>query len=653
MNFLGYGYDIGIYENDGENFSTPADVFFPCAAACLIRRSAYEEVGGFDKSFFMYHEDVDLGWRFWLHGYRVRVVPESVVHHAFGGTSLVTGSMAFRNTLGLRHALRSLIKNYELSTLTRVLPIFLAKGVRTAIKERSSWFFRCLAWNLLRLPDTLRERRRVQKRRKVTDRQLSGLIWQEVRLPVAFPDYPVMSLRVFSEAGDRGASADMGDAAPGHLGYGWHGTEVYFGDGSTKYRWTKNKAVLYLWNGLGKGTLQLEVLALGALLKRSRRLSVAVNNDEPRDFAFDSDAWETIQMPYEGTPGPMEIRLSAGDTWMPHELLHNGDRRMLGFGVRHAEFFTEDSSAPPIEGISVIIPTYNRADMLMKTLAALEKQTLPLSSFEVIVVDDGSTDDTGPRVGSFISGTPLALRYFRQQNKKQGAARNLGIRHANRPLLLFIGDDIVPSPDFLHEHVDYHKRNNREGNLVVIGRTMWPKEMKVTPFMDFINEYGYQFGYSLIHGEGPLPFNFFYTSNISVLKSFLGRLDHVFDEEFATYGWEDIELGYRLEKAGMKLCYNAKAVAYHHHATDIRSFRLRQRNVGIASRTFLKMHPELSWFLGNDSHLRRFASLGIAASVLAPVADILDRRFSLPLPRLVYDIVLKTSYATGALGTDR
>jgi len=271
MNFLGYGFDIGIYERDDGSLDGTSEVFFPCAAACLLRRSAFDDVGGFDRKFFMYHEDVDLGWRFWLRGYRVKCVSVSVVYHAFGGTSLRTGSMEFRNRLGLRHAMRSLIKNYEAKTLLKVLPLFVSLGIRTTVKKRDLVFLRCLLWNLASLPDTLRERRRIQKRRTVTDKALSSLIWQQIHLPVNYPDYEVATLKSYTTGGNRKNNVSIADNRWKNLGYGWHGAETYFGDGHTKYRWTKKEAVVFLWNKYGNGSVALEALALAGSLKKKTK----------------------------------------------------------------------------------------------------------------------------------------------------------------------------------------------------------------------------------------------------------------------------------------------------------------------------------------------------------------------------------------------
>ncbi|SLM29969.1 hypothetical protein MTBBW1_2030059 [Desulfamplus magnetovallimortis] len=186
MNFLGHGYDHDIF---AEARNVPVgrivkDVFFPTAAACLVRRSAFYDVGGFDPSFFMYHEDVDLGWRFHLRGYSVKYVSDSTVYHAFGGTSMKIGSMRFRNRLGLRHALRSLLKNYEMSTLLKVMPIFFRTYISLFRAGISTGFFSALLWNLTHLPGTIIQRHRVQRRRKVSDLDMKSLILQDVQTPV-------------------------------------------------------------------------------------------------------------------------------------------------------------------------------------------------------------------------------------------------------------------------------------------------------------------------------------------------------------------------------------------------------------------------------------------------------------------------------------
>lgn len=87
------------------------------------------------------------------------------------------------------------------------------------------------------------------------------------------------------------------------------------------------------------------------------------------------------------------------------------------------------------------------------------------------------------------------------------------------------------------------------------------------------------------------PFTCFYTSHISMSRSVLNSAP--FDSSFKEYGWEDIDLGYRLCLEGLKIVYVPEARARHLHPTDIPSFLKRQYKVGFAVETLLKMHPEL------------------------------------------------------------
>ena len=253
---------------------------------------------------------------------------------------------------------------------------------------------------------------------------------------------------------------------------------------------------------------------------------------------------------------------------------------------------------------SVIIPTFNRSDVLGLTLKALATQELPAgpgasgTHYEVVVIDDGSTDSTRQLVEARAEAYPVPLKYLFQHNRKQGAARNLGVSQAGGKYLLFLGDDIVPGPVFLSEH----RKSHAEGDpmLAVIGYTSWPEHFRRTPFLEYIGEQGWQFGFSLIEDPGDLPFNFFYTSNLSISRDlFLGSGG--FDESFQEYGWEDMELGLRLKKKGMRLVYNARAVAYHHHRINLPSFVRRQRRVGQTAWTFYASHPEMAGFLNLES----------------------------------------------------
>src|SRR5258706_15325521 len=243
---------------------------------------------------------------------------------------------------------------------------------------------------------------------------------------------------------------------------------------------------------------------------------------------------------------------------------------------------------------SVVIPTHKRLPMLLRVLDALEAQ-LDAPDFEVIVIDDGSNDETAG-VLSERKAKNYTLTFRSQPNAGPGHARNHGVSLATGRYILFIGDDTVPEPRFLAEHARVHRDANDDPFMACLGYTGWPPGERVTAFMDYINDYGLQFGYKLIRNGEIVPFNFFYTSNISLDRELLGS--EPFDTTFPAAAWEDIELAYRLDERGLKIRYNARAVTRHYHQMTIDSFAKRQYTVGKSGAIFYRKHPNLGHFLG-------------------------------------------------------
>jgi glycosyltransferase involved in cell wall biosynthesis len=271
---------------------------------------------------------------------------------------------------------------------------------------------------------------------------------------------------------------------------------------------------------------------------------------------------------------------------------------------------------------SVVIPTYNRLDMLVRVLDALGSQ-VDAPPFEVIVVNDGSTDETDR-----VMSARQAITFRTQPNSGPGRARNHGVSLARGRYVLFIGDDTVPEPRFLAEHARVHREAGDDPLAACLGYTGWPRGERVTAFMDYINDYGLQFGYKLIRHGAVVPFNFFYTSNISIDRTLLGS--EPFDTTFPSAAWEDIELAFRLDRQGLKIHYNEHAVTRHYHPMTIDSFARRQYTVGKSGAIFYEKHPELGHFLGVHelttrtlageaqlAKLRRKARLGERFRVLA------------------------------------
>jgi glycosyltransferase involved in cell wall biosynthesis len=259
--------------------------------------------------------------------------------------------------------------------------------------------------------------------------------------------------------------------------------------------------------------------------------------------------------------------------------------------------------------ISVIIPTFNRCNILLQCLKALESQSLSLGNFEVIVVNDGSSDHTLKNLKIYRETTPLNLQIISQKNSGQGVARNKAIKKVNSPITLFIGDDIIINKDFLKEHLKSHKKHPGD-NYGVLGFIDWHPEINISPLMNWLctggaifgKFGGHQFAFDKLKGKKYADYNYFYTSNIS-LKTKLIKKDS-FDESFHKYGWEDIELGYRLQKKyNFKLIYNKKAIGLHHHEISLDSFKNRMEHIGESIKIIDLKHPELE---KTPSYLKRF-----------------------------------------------
>ena len=287
---------------------------------------------------------------------------------------------------------------------------------------------------------------------------------------------------------------------------------------------------------------------------------------------------------------------------------------------------------------SVVIPTYNRLNMLVRVLDALEAQA-DAPPFEVIVIDDGSTDDTAR-----VMSTRPGITFRTQPNGGPGRARNHGVSLAAGKIVVFIGDDTVPEPRFLAEHARVHREAGDDAMVACLGYTGWPRSERVTAFMDYINDYGLQFGYKLIRSGEVVPFNFFYTSNISIDRQVLAG--HPFDTTFPSAAWEDIELAYRLDAKGLKIHYNAGAVTRHYHPMTVDSFARRQYTVGKSGAIFFRKHPELGHFLGvYELQSRRLADESQLAKLRRNAR--LGEKFRLLARSAVFETLMREHYLRG------
>ena len=300
--------------------------------------------------------------------------------------------------------------------------------------------------------------------------------------------------------------------------------------------------------------------------------------------------------------------------------------------------------------LSVIIPTYNRQELLAKALEGYLAQSSPELVHELLVVDDGSTDNTESIVRVFSSRSPFPIRYFRQTNKGPAAARNFGIREATSGLVLFTDSDIVPDRELVAQHLEWH-RNNPQIGTAVLGYATWPPEVKATPFMRWYGERGDLFAYQHLRGKIEADFHFFYTCNLSLKTEFL-RTCGYFDEDFKSAAFEDIELGVRLSEHGLQLLYNAAAVGYHHQFFTFEDACRKRRANTTASQLFLRKVKRRNWEEAQEEPARASRSIAkrIAlwvATSLFPVRWLIDS--PLPLPGNVYDRLLRHEATRGVV----
>ena len=246
--------------------------------------------------------------------------------------------------------------------------------------------------------------------------------------------------------------------------------------------------------------------------------------------------------------------------------------------------------------ISVVIPTYNRKDPLALLLDALDREVFPRDKFEVIVIDDGSTDGTKEFLKSY---SPLyrITTIFHERNFGSAVSRNDGVKAANKKIVLFLDDDLIPEQGILRHHANNHKK----GDCAVIGNILYRETFTTR----WVSRYLSTRGVKKIPTGEKIPFTCFWSSNASVRKEHL-LLVGLFDEEFKGAGGEDTELAYRLEKAGVGFVYEESAVCYHQ---PVSLSQLMKRQEDFAQQA-------LPLLLQKDAIFRKVFKLDLAERVL-------------------------------------
>ena len=267
--------------------------------------------------------------------------------------------------------------------------------------------------------------------------------------------------------------------------------------------------------------------------------------------------------------------------------------------------------------ISYIIPTFNRAGVLRKHLRELSRQTLARELWEVVVCNDGGEPvDLPPETKSYN------FTYIEQENGGPAKARNAGAKAASGDILYFVGDDCLPHSHTIFRMWLAHRDNPK---VACQGYTDWWSGLPALEFENFLYESGLQANWSGLKNQDGTwkreANGFCMTTNYSIHREEWDRLyaeatsdiDRMggFHESFPYAAWEDIDLGFRGQKHGLKTIFEPNAVNYHAHRQTLDGFVKRQITEGRSRLHLCALHPELAGQLLDPEGLRSASKDGL------------------------------------------
>lgn len=255
--------------------------------------------------------------------------------------------------------------------------------------------------------------------------------------------------------------------------------------------------------------------------------------------------------------------------------------------------------------ISALLTTHNRAHLLPRVLEGLARQRLAPSRFEVVAVDDGSADATQEVLAAWRNRLPL--RVLRQNQAGLAAAKNLGVFAARAPILVFLDDDDVAEPDLLFAHLAAHLADPDQA-VAVLGNTTLAPECAAAPVMRHVTEVGCQlFSYDWMRPGQVLDHTAFWGGRSSCKRGLLIR-HGVFHPDFR-FGCEDIELGWRLARHGLRVVYEPRARSVMIRTLTFDQFCARSYRQGRSQHRFARLH--------DDPNVRTYCEIDAAEAAWA------------------------------------
>jgi peptidoglycan/xylan/chitin deacetylase (PgdA/CDA1 family)/GT2 family glycosyltransferase len=277
---------------------------------------------------------------------------------------------------------------------------------------------------------------------------------------------------------------------------------------------------------------------------------------------------------------------------------------------------------------SIVIPTYQRRDLAVRAVAALKRQVF--KNFEVVVVVDGSTDGTAEALRRLR--TAFRLTVLEQANSGAAAARNRGASAATAEIVLFLDDDMEADDQLLAEH----DRSHTEGADMVLGHLPLHPASPSTLLSRGVGRWSERRRERLSRPDAVVPVADLLTGQMSISRATFQRLGG-FDVAFTRgglFGGEDIDFGYRVVEAGLRIVFNDAARSYQLWSVDPGVFLRRMREAGRSAEELRAKHPQLA---GTGDPASRFRAQG-SRLVFGTLAAA-PRRLSWPLRALVAERV--------------